>query len=119
MGRYFALSLSLPANVPNKNKVKRQPIYNMRINWSFWIVALAFVVGISYLVQVNAITTKGYEIKKMEQLLTEQKETQKRLELEMAELKSIQSIESEVKTLNLVPSGDMNYFKESKYALEQ
>ena len=91
----------------------------MKINPGFWIISLIFVIGVAYLMQVNSITTKGYEIEKLEQNLLSVKEANKRLELETASLKSIQTIEAEVNTLNFVPSSGVNYFKESKYALEQ
>lgn len=117
MGRYFALTLNLPVQAVNKSKIKKSGF--MKINLGFWLLCLTFAVGVAYLVQVNGLATKGYEIKKLEQKLTELKEIDKRLELEMTSLQSIQSIESEVKVLNLVPSSGVNYFKESKYALEQ
>lgn len=117
MGRYFALTLNMLVPAVAKNKT-RKPAF-MKINLGLWVISLIFVIGVAYLIQVNSITTKGFEMEKLEQNLTSIKETNKRLELEMASLKSIQTIESEVNTLNLVPSSGVNYFKESKYALEQ
>ncbi len=109
MGRYFALALNLGGQV--QTKPKSQKTKSSKINYGFWIVVLLIVFGIAYLMQVNSTSTKGYEIKKLETKLTGLREQQKRLELEEASLKSIKAIETQVKSLNLVPSENVNYPK--------
>lgn len=116
MGRYFALSLSLPAGVKTKSKAKPKSV--TRANFGLWIMVGIVFFGFLYLFQVSSSTTKGYEVKNLERRLVELKESNRRLELETASLKSIQNLETEVKSLNLVPSDGVNYFRENKYALE-
>lgn len=78
-----------------------------------------FMLGVAYLFQVNSLSTKGYEIKKLEQRLLELKETSERLELEARSLKAVETIQGEAKMLNLVPSGGVNYFPGNDYAFQR
>lgn len=105
MGRYFALTLNLPVQV----KSKPQSASRWKTNWKLVLVVLVVLVGIAYLFQVNDTATKGYEIKVIERRLAELREGVKRLELEAAALKSIQTIEQEVEFLNLIPSISVSY----------
>jgi len=82
-------------------------------------MVLLFAVGISYLMQANSLSTKGYEIKKLEQRLVELKETSERLELETRSLKAVETIQDEAKMLNLVPSKGVNYFPGNDYAFQR
>lgn len=107
MGRYFSLALNLGPQVQAKPKPKKTKAFE--IDAIFWIVFFLVFFSIAYLTMVNSTSTKGYEIKKLESRLLELKEQQKRLELEAASLKSIQTIEEEIKTLNLIPSGSVKY----------
>lgn len=118
MGRYFALALGIPAQTQTKVKPKKSAAIH-RPNFGLWIVFLLGLLGIIYLMQVNSSSTKGYEIKSLERQLTDLKEVNKRLEIETASLKSIQNIEGQVKTLNLVPSGKVYYVGSNGYAYEQ
>jgi hypothetical protein len=115
MGRYFALTLGIPAQIKTK-PAKAMP--QSRTNWGIWIVILFFVMGVVYLTQVNSTATKGYEIKKLDTELNALKESNKRLDLETASLKSIQHIEASVKNLNLVPSGKVQYVGQNGYAFQ-
>ena len=101
-------------------KAKKPPrSWKWNLNWGVWIFVLLVVFGALYIFQANSLSTKGYEIKKLEQRQAELMESSKRFELEAAELKSIEHIESEVKTLNLVPSSGVNYVRDRDYAYQQ
>ena len=84
-----------------------------------WLMFALFTLGIIYLMQVNSLSTKGYEIKKLEQRLVELKEANGRLELESRSLKAVETIQSEAKLLNLVPSGGVNYVPGNDYAFHK
>lgn len=90
-----------------------------KLNWGSWIMVALFVLGILYLLQVNALATRGYEIKKLEKRTLELKEANGRLELEATALKSIETIEKEAKILNFVPSGQVNYVEDSNFSYNQ
>ena len=89
---------------------------NTKSNKAVWLMVFIVIFAVLYLVEVNSISTKGYEIKNLEKRMTSLQESNKRLELEAASLKSIQTIESDVKVLNFVPSGSVNYIPTQGYA---
>ncbi len=80
---------------------------------------MLFFIGVAYLLQVNSLSTKGYEIKKLELRLVELKEASERLELEARSLKAVETIQKEASLLNLVPSGGVNYFPGNDYAFQR
>lgn len=82
-------------------------------------MAMIFSLGAVYLFQVNSLSTKGYEIKRLEQRLVQLKETSTRLELEARSLKAVETIQTEAKILNLVPSRGVNYFAGNDYAFQR
>ena len=116
MGRYFALALEAPSQI--KTKTKAKAVAKVQINWGLWFLAVLVVLSVMYLLEVNTLSTQGYEIKKLERQLVQLKETEKKLQLEGASLQSIQSIQDSVKALNLVPSKAVNYPQQSGYAYQ-
>jgi len=92
--------------------------WKWNLNWGVWIFSFLVIFGVLYVFQANSLSTKGYEIKQLEQQQAELLESLKRLELEAAELKSIESIETEMKTLNMVPVPGVNYMRDRDYAYQ-
>lgn len=115
MGRYYALTLEANA-IPLRNRTKTTS--RSQTNWNIWLLGFLAVLGAAYLLEVNSLSTKGYEIKKLEKQTVALKEVEKRLELESAALQSIQQVEASVKFLNLVPSKEINYPSSHGYAYE-
>ena len=70
---------------------------------------LLFVLAVVYLFQVNSTSTKGYGIKSLEVRLTQLKETNEKLELEARSLQAIDTIETQTRTLNLVPATNVSH----------
>lgn len=119
MGTYFFLTLRGQPQTVNRRKTRSKFWLNQRAGTFHLGMLLAMgllVLGLVYLFQVNNLSTKGYEIKQLEGRLTELRERQKRLELEAAALQSIQSIEEEIETLNLVPSKIVKHLPGTDYA---
>lgn len=112
MGRYFALALQMPIGGA-KNKKIAAKIPMPKINFGALIFILLAVFSLLYLFQINNVSTKGYEVSRLQKQVTELEEAAKRLELESASLRSIQGIEAEIRTLNMVPSGGVNYINHS------
>lgn len=113
MTRYFALAINAAGSLP---KAKSQTTYKPKRvfhveNWGMAVSAALFVLGIVYLFQANSLSTKGYEIKNLEQQVVNLKETNERLELEARSLKSIESIQAQAHLLNFVPSGKVDYMQ--------
>lgn len=67
------------------------------------------VLGFVYLQQVFGTASQGVDIHALEQEVDQLQERQRQLELEGAELRSIQAVEDRVHELNLVPSENVAY----------
>lgn len=77
----------------------------------FSLVALVLVAGLGffYLQQVLGTASQGTDIQALESQLVELREHQKALELEGANLRSIQAVEQRVQQLNLVATDRVAY----------
>ena len=108
MGRYFSLALDLPG-AASRSKPKVRSKMKLRADFGFWIALMLVVVGVFYLLEVNSLSTQGYELKRLDKTLAETRTEHDKLEMEAASLKSIQNVDAEIKNLNLVPSSGMKY----------
>ncbi len=71
--------------------------------------AAAVVVGVLYLVETSSVATKGYDINDLQKQISNLKRENQRLELSVAEFRSMASIQERIKTLNLVTANDIVY----------
>ncbi|PIS06139.1 MAG: hypothetical protein COT80_01040 [Candidatus Buchananbacteria bacterium CG10_big_fil_rev_8_21_14_0_10_33_19] len=78
---------------------------------SMVIVTLTFVVTGAYLMQINMTATKGYEIKDLENRLSQLQEDHKKLNLSYIELQSMANILEQVPKLNLVATENLEIIK--------
>ena len=67
-------------------------------------IALVFIIGAVYLMQINITSTNGYKIKELENRLNQLKADNKKLNLSYIELQSMAKVMAEVHNLNLVAS---------------
>ena len=72
------------------------------------LVAVA-VVGFSYLVSVVSISTRGYKMRDLDRRIEELKFENKKLNLQVAEMKSPARIEEWVKTSGMVAAANVQY----------
>jgi len=72
-------------------------------------IVLLAVLGFVYLQQVVGTASQGADIQALETKIDDLQETQRQLELEGAELRSIQTVEDRVQELNLVESDQVAY----------
>jgi len=70
---------------------------------------LVAVFGAGYLMQINAASSKGLEIRKLEGEISELKETGERIELKVAKEQSVQAVEAKVKEMGMVPTPKIEY----------
>jgi hypothetical protein len=122
MGTYFSLALGATARpgAKTRKKSKIRPMKTFsRIKLGATLAVLTAVLSVVYIIQVNSVSTKGYDIRALEVRLREVKESNKRLELEVTGLRSIQDLEQTVRQLNLVPSGSVKHLPESDYAFQE
>ena len=108
------LAAVIPQVQTNK-KTKRS--YSL-MRWNMILVACTLVFGATYLFEINSLSTKGYEIRQLERKIKEMETEQKHLEVQAANLQSINRIQQEAKKLNFVPTGSVTYIKDSDFALK-
>ncbi|OGY42908.1 MAG: hypothetical protein A2Y67_03495 [Candidatus Buchananbacteria bacterium RBG_13_39_9] len=87
-------------NYQNKNK-----------NKVIILSVLIFICGIYYLCQINNMATKGYQINELENQTAELKQENKRLQVEITELRSITRLTEKVEELKMVEVSRIEYIK--------
>lgn len=98
----------------NKNQTmrqKRMAVRQLFLSTSFRAVLLTVIAlfGVLYVVQTSSASTKGYEIRDLEgQIQSLEHETQ-RLEFEIATNRSMQSIQTRLAMMNMVPADNIEY----------
>jgi len=108
MSKFFHLTKK-PAKTIHR---QRRLLPAMKINIKTINIVLAVlitVVGVSYLVQINSLATKGYQIRELEQKVTELKQASDDLELEALNLQSMGAVKNKVDELNMVLAGETDY----------
>jgi len=94
-----------------KHELKRQSFWKKFQGFNFNIIILGLIVLVSflYLIQVNSVAAKGFEIKDLEKRIEELKDGNKDLELKVAEFQSRGYIEKEIQKLNMVAVSNVDY----------
>jgi len=88
------------------------------VYWNVAILACLVLISFLYLVQLNLLGTKGYQINKLEIMVKQLEVEQKYLEVEASSLQSINRIQTESSKLNYVPTTNVSYIKDSDFALK-
>lgn len=78
-------------------------------SFRIFLIAFALIVGVLYVIQTTGVSTRGYEISDLERRLTELERETKKLDVQIAEHRSMQSIEHRLAKLNMVPADKMVY----------
>lgn len=80
------------------------------------IVVLVCVLSLFFLVQVFQSSTTGYEVSDLQDQVGELKEQNKKLEIQAAELKSLQGVEGSVEEMNMVDVDNIVYVERIDYS---
>lgn len=75
----------------------------------YLLFAMLGVCGGLYIYEINALATKGYEIRELENKTSELTQESRQLKIRETELKSMYTIEKSMKDLNLVSSSNVSY----------
>ncbi|MBX4186866.1 MAG: hypothetical protein KW802_01220 [Candidatus Doudnabacteria bacterium] len=110
------LSLALPTEGLGKRKTKTSSISIYRLNLAMF--AATVLLSLTYLFVINSLGTKGYEIRKLDQQVRILEDQQKNLQMQAADMQSINRIQTEAKKLNFVPASNITYLKSSDFALK-
>lgn len=73
------------------------------------MIALACIMGIVYMTQMIAVSTKGYEMEKYENKLNELKKENQKLQVRLAELSSINNFEEASSKFSKIDAKDVRY----------
>ena len=73
------------------------------------ISCLILVFGVGYLVQTNSLATTGYEVNELESQLQVLKEQNKKLQLQVTDLRSTKSIQERLKHMEMVKVSHVEY----------
>jgi cell division protein FtsL len=109
MGKYFALSMQIPMQQTKKRTASKASVERL----GFAVTALCLILMVSYFVQANSFSTKGFEISKLQQQVDDLAESNKKLQIEAAELQSLQRIQSEPQVTGMVPVNTVTYVQTS------
>ncbi|MEX0650272.1 MAG: hypothetical protein WD200_04675 [Candidatus Andersenbacteria bacterium] len=90
---------------------QRGSVDHATVTITLGVLALLVVglLGFFYLQQVVDTASQGTDVRQMESQIVELREKQKQLELEGAQLRSLQAVEDRVNHLNLVESDKVSY----------
>lgn len=86
-----------------------QGVFRSRSTLNIFFLAIAVVLGSLYLFQVNRTATSGFAVKDLNTQIAELKESHQKLELQVADLQSLQQIQSATKRLELVARTKLEY----------
>jgi cell division protein FtsL len=110
MGKYFALSMQIPMQQKaGKRAVSKASVEKL----GFAVTAACLLLAVSYLVQANSFSTKGFEISRLQQKVDALSESNKKLQIEAAQLQSLQRIQSEPQQTSMVPVNIVTYIQAS------
>src|SRR3989338_1070524 len=76
-------------------------------------VLVFFFIGFFYIVQINDLATKGYEIQALEDRYQQLKDWNEKLEAQAAELSSLQNLQKTLGGLPLIETLNIEYIKDS------
>ncbi len=75
------------------------------------LFALVAVFGAGYLIQINAAASKGYQIRTLENQISDLKTQSGKLEIQVAQEQSVQAVENKVQDLGMVPTPNVEYLR--------
>lgn len=88
------------------------------LHLNIFLLAAILIFSVTYLLEINSLSTKGYNIKQMEQKIKTLEVENKHLEVQASNLQSISRIQGQAAKSNFVPIGRADYIKDSDFALK-
>ena|SRR3990172_7105512 len=110
MSRFLTVTHSGSMDFRERKKAIRVPPAKVgRVTLNFVLVVLICLFAVVYIIEVNNVATKGYEIRDLEKKAEELKEGNEKLRIREAELRSMYNIEEKTKELNMTIPRDISY----------
>ena len=101
----YGLTTSSLCSAPKSRLLKcKKPV--------IWVLLISLLVGAlsMYLLQVNAIAAKGFEIRNLESQVNDLNDENEKLSVQVVELKAMNELDDKVAALNMVPIDSMVYY---------
>ena len=103
LSRFFSPETTAPQSVVRRPRAGlRQQASPVWLSASVFFIALSVYLLLGYFVEVNGNSSKGYEIKQMQQKISTLADQQKKLTLKLAENSSMVSIQEGFLSTNFV-----------------
>lgn len=106
------LVVALPAIIRGRGGAKKTkrtfPGWISRV-FGLGLLGMALATAVAYVLQVNRISERGFEVRALEQNIRELKENQSSLEADIRALESIANVSERVRTLGMVPATDAQF----------
>lgn len=83
------------------------------------VISMVVLFGLSFVVQTNSLSTKGYAISSLEGKITELENQNRQLDVQIAQYQSMHSIKERIKRSNLVAVGTPEYVDAPVMAIAQ
>lgn len=103
-------------------RTQKHVIRKERRGWRWWyasvseslvtrgvLFGLILVLGVGYIFVMSTVSTKGYELKEAEHSVSQLREEIQRLSITIAQYRSLQSIQTRVADLGMVPIDTISY----------
>lgn len=81
------------------------------------LVLLIVVFGLGYLIQINGMATKGYQIRDLEDRISELQQEKADLQLEALSLQSMGKVQEKVDNLGMVLANEAEYLMPTPVAV--
>lgn len=90
---------------------KRQAIHQWILGRSCRLCLLVVlgVFSVLYIIETNAVSTKGFAISDLERKIETLEQEQQRLNVEIAKSRSMKSVEERLQKMNMVAAADVQY----------
>ena len=116
MTKFSRLAKKQGPKVNTRKKMIRLGFVNIKaVNVILGSLVLLLTLG--YLVQINGLAAKGYQIRELEQYAADLQEVNSDLRLETLDLQSMGRIKNEVAGLNMVAIGQPEYLNPTPVAV--
>ena len=113
MGKHFALTLRTKTNTVEKKQPvqKNSSETTMQVRIGASVLGVLVIALFFYLVQVNGFSTKGYQIRTIQNSIADLENNHTKLEMQAAQLESIQRTETNPTVLGMVPVSQVSFIQ--------
>lgn len=111
MSKFFHLAKKSTSARKNGSVIINLKSANLMIGF------LILFFGLGYLIQVNSLATKGYQIKELEKKITDLNQENSDLQLDALSLQSMGAVKDKVNELKMVSANETDYLQPTAVAV--